>query len=161
MSNLYFNHGLGSPPLSGDVTVTQAGSNCMITVTLHSTVSAYGQLVMWYADPCSPKFNAALAQPLLPVPGVGNVGIAQSGGTPSNTTLFLQATPSAPAVFTLEWAIPSTVTNPAVGFFFQAVDQADQSAPRSFVPGAPLNAQQNVTLTLPGRRAARAPDSHP
>jgi hypothetical protein len=163
MSDLYFDHGVGAPPLSGDVTVTQSGSNCVITVTLHSTASADGQLVMWYADPCNPKFNSNLAQPLLPVPGVGNVGIAQ-GATPSNTTLFLPATPSSPAVFSLEWAIPSTVTNPAVGFFFQAVDQSDQGAPRSFVPGAQLNAQQNFSLTLPAFRpglAARAPDSHP
>jgi hypothetical protein len=150
MSDLFFKHNIGNPPLSPDVVITQSGSVCTITVTLHTTPNnAFGQLIMWYDDPCNPTFNSATAQPLLPVPGFGNVG-ATAGNPLGNTTLFLEAMPATPAVFSLQWAIPSTVTDPAIGFFFQAVDQSDQGAPRSFVPGAKLNAQQNFTLDLGG-----------
>jgi hypothetical protein len=160
MSNLYFNHGFGG--LSNDVAVTQVGNNCNLSVTLRDDVSAaYGQLIMWYcSDPTNPGGTAVA---LLPVAGQGNVGEAQVGGAPGNTTLFLKASPGFPAVFTLQWAIPSSVTTSKIAFFFQAVDQSDQGAPTSFSPGAQLNAQHNFSLILTplAKVAPRSIDSQP
>jgi hypothetical protein len=120
-----------------------------ITVTLKTTATAIGQLVMWYNDPCSPIFSSGGSNPpkaLLPVTGYGNVGEAQS--TPSNVSLWVQATPAAPAQFVLGWAIPSNLASSNVGFFFQAVDANYQGAPRTFAPGDALNAQYNVQVDL-------------
>jgi hypothetical protein len=162
---LKFSHSLTPTHLSSDVAVYQTGSVCHLTVTLPAvTSSAYGQLVMWWSAPSNPTFGTP--QALLPVPGEGNVGAAE-GSPPTNTTLFLGATPSAPAVFTLGWSVPSTLASPYVGFFFQAVDQSDQGAPRNFVPGDALNAQYNFTVTLSNvvvasrKRGALAPQLGP
>ena len=157
-SPLFFHHHAPYPYLSPDVqaVLNAAGTGYNIEVTLNTTANASGQLVMWWGDPTDPTFLPANAQALLPQPGVGNVGTAQIGMPPSQTTQFLAATPTAPAVFTLGWEIPSTLGNPNVGFFFQAVDESNPTAPRTWHPGDALNAQCNVFVNLPAFIAGNA-----